>query len=135
MFLIRDAIRMIRDINASGFAISLWGGLLNIPQLIGGLIFIATVEGQAILAAEIVALAIAGQIHKRNRFSRLIGICHFLWLALLPWLVYRIVGFDHSAVLTVWLWYVAVTILISLIFDVRDVFLYFRGEKKFAWSK
>jgi hypothetical protein len=135
MFLFLDAIRMIRDIQGKGRAIGLWGALLNIPQLIGGLVFILTVEGRAILVVEIVCLSIAGQIHKRKPFSRLIGICHVPWLALLPWLAYRLVAVGNSPVLAAWLWYVAATILVSLVFDVRDVWLYWRGGGRYNWSR
>ena len=135
MFLILDAISMIKDIRAQGRAIDLWGALLNIPQLIGGLVFITHIEGQLIFAAEIIALMIAGQIHKRMRFSRLIGICHLPWLALLPWLVHRLQNFEHSALLKGWLYYVAITIFISLIFDALDLYRYVRGDRTFAWAK
>ncbi len=135
MFLVLDAIKMIRDIRAQGRAIGLWGALLNIPQLIGGVVFIASLEGQLILAAEVLALMIAGQIHKRMRFSRLIGICHLPWLALLPWLGYRLQAFEHSIVLKGWLYYVAITILMSLVFDAFDLYRYARGDKRFAWVK
>ena len=135
MFLLLDAIRMIREIRSKGFAIRMWGGLLNLPQLIGGVIFITTVEGLAILATSIVTLVVAGQIHKRNPFSRMIGICHLPWLVLLPWLIYRLQSFDHSVALKSWGYYVAVTILISLVFDVLDIYRYARGEKTFSWAK
>lgn len=135
MFLVLDAIRMIQDIRQQGAAIGAWGAALNIPQLIGGVLFIWTIEGLLILVAEVIALAIAGQIHKRDRFSRLIGICHIPWLALLPWLIYRLINFDHWWLLKVWITYVVVTILISLIFDLRDVYKYWRGDRTFTWAE
>jgi len=135
MFLLLDPIKMIRDIRSQGWAIFAWGGLLNIPQLIGGLLFITALEGQVILATIVLTLVIAGQIHKRKRFSRLVGICHLPWLALLPWLVYRLQNFEHSVALKSWAYYVAATILISLIFDVLDVYRYVRGDKTFSWAK
>ena len=108
---------------------------MNIPQLLGGLIFIWTVEGAAILVVAVATLVIAGQIHRRMPFSRLTGLCHVPWLALLPWLVYRLLTVDHSLALDLWLIYVAITILISLIFDVLDTVRYLGGNKKFAWAK
>jgi hypothetical protein len=132
--MILDAIRLVRDIKTKGFTIDLWGTLLNVPQLIGGLIFIMTVEGLAVFATAIVTLVIAGQIHKREPFSRLIGCCHLPWLALLPWLVYRLQNFEHSWLMKSWGWYVAATILISLAFDVLDVYRYARGERKYSWA-
>ena len=128
-------IHMIRDIRALGGAISRWGAALNIPQLIGGLIFISTPEGVAILLTEILCLLIAGQIHRRHKFSRLISLCHIPWLALLPWLVWRVLTVDHPLILTLWLFYVIVTIAVSLAFDIREVLQYRKGDKVFAWAK
>ena len=135
MILFLDPISMIRDIRRQGLGIWIWGGLLNIPQLIGDLFFIRSIEGQVILVRIILTLVVAGQIHKRASFSRLIEICHLPWLALLPWLVYRLTYFEHSLQLRIWMYYVATTILISLFFDVLDIYRYMRGEKSFSWAR
>lgn len=119
---------MIRDVRGQGTAIFTWGGLLNIPQLIGGVIFIGTVEGQAMLV-------VAGQIHRRRPFSRLIGICHLPWLAMPPLLAYRLAGFDHSVALKAWAACVAATVFISLVFDILDIHRYTRDEKTFARAR
>lgn len=130
-----DAFRMIQDIRSQPGQIGKWGAALNIPQLIGGLIFIFTIEGLAILVAELVALGIAGQIHKRERFSRLISICHLPWVLLLPWLIWRLTTVEHGLILSIWLVYVTVTIAISLVFDVRELLLFRKGDRRFAWAR
>lgn len=135
MFLITDAINMIREIRRIGGAISRWGFLLNIPQLLGGLIFVQTPEGLVIVATAILTLCIAGQIHKRHRFTRLIGICHLPWLIMLPWLLMRMATTDHGWALTLWLVYVCITVTVSLIFDIWDVARYMKGDKTFNWAK
>lgn len=135
MNLAGDAHSMISEIRAQPGPIGIWGAALNIPQLIGGVIFIFTPEGLAILICELAALAIAGQIHKRERFSRLTSICHLPWLILLPWLHWRMLTTDHSALLMLWLLYVTMTIAISLYFDARELLRYLRGDKRFAWAK
>ncbi|MGI9393228.1 MAG: hypothetical protein ACR2OY_01145 [Boseongicola sp.] len=135
MFLFLDPIRMIQDIRSQGGFIGTWGGLLNIPQLIGGLFFVFYIEGLVILLTVILTLMIAGQIHKRAPFSRLIGICHLPWLALLPWLIWRLSAIVHPTLLFAWLIYVAVTIAVSLVFDIFDIYRFFRGDKKFAWAE
>lgn len=132
--MILDAIRLVRDIKSKGFTIDLWGTLLNVPQLIGGLVFIMTVEGQMVFATAVVTLVIAGQIHKREPFSRLIGSCHLPWLLLLPWLVSRLQHFEHSLLMNVWGWYVAATILLSLVFDGFDLVRYARGQRRYSWA-
>ena len=135
MFLILDAVNMIKDIRKQGLAIDLWGALLNFPQIIGGLVFIRTIEGQVVFGLAIVTLMVAGQIHKRERFSRLTGLCHLPWLAMLPWLAWRLMAHEHSTAQSGWLIYVIVTVFVSLVFDVRDVFKYVKGDRTFAWAR
>lgn len=134
MYFLTDALKMVSDIKTKGIVIYLWGGLLNIPQVVGGLIFIRTVEGLVILLTVLFTLAVAGQIHKRKPFSRGIGICHLPWLVMLPWLLWRIISVEHSPVQSYWMIYVAIVVSVSLIFDVNDVIRYARGSKTFAWS-
>ena len=134
MFLL-DPFRMIADIGRASRVIYFWGAGLNIPQVIGGLIFIAHVEAQLVLASAILTLLVAGQIHKRSPFSRLIGLCHIPWLLLLPWLAYRIGNFEHTVWLELWLYYTSITIAVSIVFDAVDVYQYSKGHRTFAWSE
>lgn len=134
MFLL-DPFRMIADIGQTSRVIYFWGGGLNIPQVIGGLIFIDQVEAQLILAVAIFTLLVAGQIHKRSPFSRLIGLCHIPWLLLLPWLAYRIANFEHTVWLELWLYYTSITIAVCLVFDAMDVYRHSKGQRTFAWSE
>jgi hypothetical protein len=134
MFLLFDPFRMIRDISATSRAVGVWGFLLNVPQAVGGLVFIMVPEGQLVLATSVFTLVVAGQIHRRAPFSRLIGLCHVPWLALLPWLVYRLQTVDHSLSLQLWGSYVAATIAVSLIFDALDVYRYAKGQTTFSWA-
>ena len=134
MHLIRDALLMIRDIGKTSRVVNIWGALLNIPQLIGGLLFITTSVGQLVLATVILTLVIAGQIHRKTPFSRLIGLCHIPWLALLPWLVYRLQTAELPVHLQIWGYYVAATIFISLVFDALDVYRYAKGQRTFSWA-
>jgi hypothetical protein len=134
MFFFVDAINMIRDIRGTTEVIRVWGALLNMTQLIGGLIFITQIEGQIVLATLIFTLVVAGQIHRKTPFSRLTGLCHLPWIALLPWLVNRLQTVEHTIYFQAWGYFVAVLIAISLIFDVMDTYRYTRGQKTFAWS-
>ncbi len=134
-FLFKDAYSMIQAIRQQEGFIGAWGGLLNIPQMVGGLIFILTVEGRVILALSLLTLMIAGQIHKRTPFSRLTGICHLPWLVMAPWLAHRILDHDHGLILKGWLIYVTATVVISLIFDAMDIWRYLRGDRTFAWAR
>lgn len=134
MFLVSDAFNMIRDIGRSSQTVNVWGALLNIVQLLGSLIFIAKLEAQVILVVLIFTLIVAGQIHKKARFSRLVGLCHLPWLVMLPWLVYRLQTVEHSIWFNSWGYYVAIVVAISLVFDAMDVYRYSRGDKTFSWG-
>lgn len=134
MNLILDALRMIGDIRRTSRAVDVWGAALNVPQFLGGLFFIGTPEGLVVLATLVFTLVVAGQIHRRTPFSRLIGLCHLPWLVLLPWLVHRLLAHEHTLALKAWLAYVAVTMAVSLVFDALDVYRYRKGERTFAWA-
>ncbi len=134
MFLILDALRMIRDIRTKGRAIRIWGALLNMTQVLGGIVFIRHLEGQVVLATAIFTLVVAGQIHKKAPFSRLTGVCHLPWLIMLPWLTYRLQTVEHSAYFSIWGYIVVVLVAVSLVFDVIDVYRYTKGRKTFSWE-
>jgi len=133
MFLVSDVFAMIRDIRVASRVVNAWGAALNLPQLVGGVVFAGRLEGQLVLATAIVTLVIAAQIHKRSPFSRLTGLCHLPWLALAPWLFFRLQSADGDAPFRVWGYYVVATMAISLAFDAFDVVRHVRGAKKFAW--
>jgi hypothetical protein len=134
VYLLRDVFLMVRDIGNKSRVVYVWGALLNVTQLIGGLVFITTLEGQVVLATLILTLVFAGQIHRRTPFSRLIGLCHIPWVALLPWLIYRLQTIEHPLALQIWGYYVSSTISISLMFDALDVYLYAKGQRTFSWA-
>lgn len=134
MFLISDIFKMVREISAANSKVNIWGAALNIPQLLGGLIFIRSIEGIIVFISVLVTLLVASQIHKRMRFSRLMSLCHLHWLLVLPWLLYRLVINDYSLFFQIWMIYVAVTMLISLVFDVNDMLKYFKGAKNYDWK-
>ena len=135
MHLILDVFEMISGIKEKSLVVWLWGGLLNIPQFIGGLYFITVIEGLAVLIFLVATLVIAGQIHKRTPFSRRIVFCHIPWLALMPWIVYRLIILEHPTALSFWLYYVSAAICISLVFEVFEAYRLARGDETFAWAK
>ncbi|MGI9355310.1 MAG: hypothetical protein ACR2PF_09160 [Rhizobiaceae bacterium] len=134
MFMFQDVFQMISDIRDKSLGVWIWGGLLNIPQFLGGLYFITAIEGLLVFVTLVLTQLIAAQIHRRFAFSRLIVFCHLPWLALLPWLTYRLVHYGHDLPFRLWLYYVSVTILISLIFEFIEAYRYLRGDKTFSWA-
>lgn len=119
--------------------IDIWGGLLNIPQVIGGLVFIIMPEGAAIFVAWFCAMAVGGQIHRQQRFSRLIGVCHAVWLPLIPFLFLRALdgsdGSVYGQAFVIWLWYVLVTMTVSIVFDALDFWRYVSSDDKILDTK
>jgi len=65
----------------------------------------------------------------RFGFTRLLGLGHVLWLGLVPWLATR-VSLHESGPVVYWLVAVIALNSLSLVFDVRDVVLYLRGDRQ-----
>ena len=120
----KDAFAMISDLRAEAPGIGRWGAMLNIPMTIGGLVFIQRPEGSLPLVLNTIAVLIAGQIHKRRRFSRLTSLCHVMWIPALPVLITGLLRADESLLLRAWLLYTVATMAISLVLDVRNLVLY-----------
>ena len=132
MFLISDTIAMIKDIDRSSRLFGFWGKMLNIPQVIGGIVFISEIEAILILITCAFPVIIAAQIHKKAPFSRLTSIVHILWLPLFPWLIWTLMETGVHDLYTGWMTYVVVVIGLSLIMDVRNILLYrFSKDQKF----
>jgi hypothetical protein len=132
--MVGDVLKMIRDIRSASPLVDAWGAALNLPQIVGGLLLLGTLEGRLVLGTVLLTLVLASHIHKRAPFSRSIALCHLPWLALAPWLFHRLQSTSHGTAFQLWGYYVLVTILISLVLDGHDLFLYWRGATTYAWS-
>lgn len=128
MFLFTDAMRMIDDINKRSFWLGVWGAALNIPQVIGGILFLPHLEAVLILIACVGSVMIAAQMHKRAPFTRLTSWVHLPWLVLLPYLAVSLLNQGTGTYFGIWLAYVAITIAISLVLDLRNLWLYYQGN-------
>lgn len=125
MLLIIDTMRMIRDIDRGSFWLGMWGKALNLPQIIGGIWFLPRLEATLILIACVASVVIAAQVHKRSPFTRLTSWVHLPWLPLLPYLIHALQSEGVGTPFGIWLAYVTATIAISLILDVRNLWLYY----------
>jgi hypothetical protein len=130
MFLFRDFLAMLSDLRREAPHVDRWGAALNLPQIFGALFFITTRQAQLILAANIVTLVIASQIHKRRPFSRLAGMCHVIWIPLLPYLVWTLWTAPANTAFWYWLLYVAATMGLCLVLDAREVHRYLTTDDK-----
>ena len=116
--------------NAMGtlpWTIRLWAIFYPLPQIVGGLIFIATLPGAIILGGRVLSGIVASQIHKRVPFSKLMGpVGHAHWLIILPYLVYCLATQSLSPALFWFISYVIATSLISAVLDVMELRTYFK---------
>jgi hypothetical protein len=123
--LFTDPVDMVRGIRSqANITLRIWGPGLLFPQAIGGLYFINRLEGVVVFAGLVVMLITAGYIHGHAPLSRLIGICQFWWLLTVPWLLDQAMSQQTISVFSAWLWYVTVTMIISLLMDIYGFHLY-----------
>lgn len=121
--LVKDARNMISDLNRESAFMRVWGPALNVPHVLGGLVFIGRYEAALILATSVFSVIVAAQIHKRSPFSRLTSLVHVVWLPLFPLLVQTLMDEGVQRAFSVWLAYVVVTMGISLILDAWNIVL------------
>jgi hypothetical protein len=68
-------------------------------------------------------------LYKRLGWVRLLGIGHFLWIGLLPWLVINYTTMQPTGTFRIWLLSVILIDVLCLGIDVVDVVRYLVGEK------
>jgi len=122
---IADFIAMRRDIVARSKLMSIWGFLLNVPVLIGGLVFAARPVAAAVAAAILISLLIATQMHKRWPLSRLMGLCHVVFLPIIPLQLIGLANITSVGAFEIWLAYSTAMMLVCVLIDVFDLFRYF----------
>lgn len=120
---VKDARDMITDLNRVSPFLRVWGPALNIPHVVGGLIFIGRIEAALVLATCVFSVVVAAQIHKRRPFSRLTSLVHVVWLPLFPVLVDVLMTEGAVGAFGIWLAYVVVTMAISLVLDAWNIIL------------
>lgn len=127
--LFTDPLDMIQGIRGEAkIGLRIWGPGLLLPQAIGGLYFITRPEGVVVLVGLIVMLLTAGYIHRHAPLSRLIGLCQVWWLLTVPWLFVQAINQETLSLFSVWLWYVTVTMIISLVMDVYGFHLFLTSK-------
>lgn len=127
--LFTDPLDMIKGIRTqANVGLRIWGPVLIFPQVIGGLFFINRPSGFVVLVGLIAMLMTAGYIHRHAPLSRLIGICQVWWLLTVPWLFLQALNQETLTLFSVWLWYVNITMIVSLLMDVYGFHLFLTSE-------
>lgn len=129
MFLAKDLIKVIGDIGRKSFWLGKWGQSLNFPMFFGPLFFYEKTVVWVIFFCNLVAVLTAAQIHKKAPFSRFTSICHIAWFPMLYLMARAIMDPMNSIYFDSWLYYVSVTVIISLVLDVFNLFKYFNGDR------
>lgn len=97
--------------------------------------FLDRLEGQVVFAAAGLSVVGMALIYRQQRFTRLLGICHVLFVPMLAWLALRADTIQTDPALALWVSVLAVTNVVSLVVDTTDVTRFLRGERQphYAW--
>ena len=117
-------LEFMKTMFVNGVGLATWIALLLTVNMLVPLVFIATLEGQLVLAAAIAGALIQMVIFASRGFVRLLGIGHIFWIPLLPWLWTRMNEFPPDDLMGLWIAAVILLDSISLIIDVADVTRY-----------
>ena len=122
---IADFMAMRREIHSRSRLLGVWGFLLNVPPLIGGVIHLNTSHGVAVVLGILVSLLIATQINNRLPMSRLMAVCHIVFVPALYLLARDVVWHLPGTFREGWMMYSLVLMSICVLIDLIDLFRYF----------
>jgi hypothetical protein len=128
--MIYEFIKFRKDISDANPMFKIWGPLLNLSLIIGGLYFFEEEEGVLISVTTFISLIIAVKIHKVMPVSRLIGVCHVVWFPLYPFLIVKAYNEEFSYEFKYFLVWATSLMTISIIFDFYDFYRYVFTENK-----
>jgi len=124
-----DPLDMVRSLRKSARGgLNIWGPSLLAPQAIGGVIWIDRLEGVVVLCGLVLMLLTVGYIHRHAPMSRLIGLGQAWWLVSAPWLLLRAMEQEAINAFSIWLWYVAITIIVSVFLSAYGFHLFLTSE-------
>jgi len=107
----------------------IWLATLMAANMVAPLFFLKSVEGLAVFVS-INLSAITGTIlYKQQGFTRLLGLMHWPWVILLPFLWMRLDAVSAAEPFGIWIRAVLVLNSLSLILDLVDVIKYATGDR------
>lgn len=121
---VSEFMAMRRQIEARSRLIGLWGFILNVPILVGGLVFINRPAGGITAAAIVVSLLIAILINKRAPMSRLMGLCHVAFLPAIYVLAQEFEPGPLDRPYMLWVAYSLVLMSVCVLIDLFDLYRY-----------
>ncbi len=127
----KSMIELNKQIFAMPFPWNLWVGLVAAVNMVGGLVYIHTFEGQLALACLMLAFIIMWGIYAKKGFVRLLGLGHLVaWTPLMVWYSQVIVRGNVEGAFKYWLVSVMAVNGISLVIDFVDAVRYSMGERQ-----
>ena len=106
-------------------------GINLVAANMSGLFFLAYLEARVLFLSIVIGLIFMAMVYRRLGFVRLLGAGHALWVFVVPWFIWRLINMSPGgdSFFQIWLLWVTVTDGISLVIDIRDVWLFVRGER------
>ncbi len=127
----KSFIELNKKILGMKFPWNLWVGLLAMVNMVGGLVYIRTMEGQLALVCLMLAFLIMWGIYAKKGFVRLLGLGHLIaWPPLMIWYFKVLAQGNVEGAFKYWLMAVLVVNGISMVIDLVDVVRYSLGDKQ-----
>jgi len=108
----------------------IWLATLMAANMVAPLFFINRIEAQAAFVAINVGAFTGAFLYKQQGFTRLLGLMHWPWIFLLPFLWMRLDAVSAAEPLGIWIRAVLVLNSLSLILDLVDVIKYAIGDRQ-----
>jgi hypothetical protein len=127
----KSMIQLMKQIFGMRFPWNLWVGLQALVNMVGGLIFIRTLEGQMALACLMLSFLIMWGIYVQKGFVRLLGLGHLIaWSPMMVWFGNVIAQGNAEGWFEYWLISVLVINGLSMMIDFVDVVRYSLGDRQ-----
>jgi hypothetical protein len=127
---VRRSLKFIRGVLRMPIGWQLWLALLVAGNLIVPLFFFARPEARVVLAAFLFAGMLMMILAIIAGFTRILGLGHFVWFLLLPYLWTRLDQIPVDDFFGVWVRALMVLNATSLVIDVIDVIRYIAGDRE-----
>lgn len=121
---------MIQDARRFHPGWRLWFVLLQIVNLVSPLFFLGHAEAWAVLAGYLIAAVVMVPLHRKLGWVRLLGVGHFSWFVILPWLAFRYSVTAPTGAFGIWLLAVIIVDGICLVIDIVDLARYLSGDRQ-----
>lgn len=127
--MIRGAVRLTRGTLGLPLPWRVWVFTLFVLNALVPLFFLGHAEARLVLGTMVLAAVIMMVLADIQGFTRLLGLAHFPWIALLVLLVPRLGSIPNDEPFGWWLRVTLGLNAVSLVIDVTDVIRYLRGER------